>query len=258
MKIAVCFSGLIRLGVHAAPWLNNFLSGINVDVFMHTWTTTKNKEWHPESKLYQKNTQIITEEDSLPLITEFKNKLKHKFISIQIEDQMVWQKTSIQPHKNISPLWYSWYKSVELVKNYEAECGQTYDIIVKLRPDIVFPYDYRLIDEVEHFKKNPNIFYAMGYSSIRVDDVVFLANSQNTYVACQLYNWLKKNDLSWTTNIFGEYLQDSGIQGHSTTRSNYAVIRPENSNCKDFEDVYNTEMDYYAPKSFTFRMSSVK
>ena len=51
MKIAICFSGMIRTGVYAAPLIKKFIGRYydNVDIFIHTWDISEDKLWHSES-----------------------------------------------------------------------------------------------------------------------------------------------------------------------------------------------------------------
>ena len=44
----------------------------------------------------------------------------------------------------VQPLWYSFYKSIELKKKYELKNGFKYDYVLKLRPDIKYPWNYHV------------------------------------------------------------------------------------------------------------------
>lgn len=252
MKIAVCFSGMIRTGAIAATWQNNFFDGADVDVFMHTWSTSKNKPWNPKSSMYVIDKQKIIEENSIPKIVEFQNALERPFVSLLVEDQRVWEKSAIPLSNHVSPLWYSWAKSIQLVKDYVKDSSTKYDIILKIRPDIIFPKTHQLVNEFEHFTQNKNIFYAMGYADFRIDDVLFFAAPEIMYRASKFYEWLKNLNCSWRTNIFAEYLTECGISAAGiSSPANYACIRPETQHLTTFEELLWSEREYYAPKKGT-------
>jgi hypothetical protein len=260
MRIAVCYSGYIRTGAIAAAWHNHFFDGTDIDVFMHTWSTSKNKLWHPESINYVIDNQKIVEENSIPKIVEFQNALERSFVSLLVEDQSVWEKSAIFPSNQVSPLWYSWAKSINLVNDYSRESSTKYDLILKMRPDIIFPKTHRLVNEFDHFNQNKNIFYAMAYNDFRIDDVMFYATPEIMYRASKFYEWLKNLNCRWQTNIFAEYMNEIKIQATGISLpASYACIRPETQHLKTFDEIFWGERKYYAPKKkFTQQMTAAK
>jgi hypothetical protein len=250
MKIAVCYSGYIRTGAAAAPWHNHFFDGVDIDVFMHTWSVSKDKEWHPESFRYGTDKQKIIEENSIPKIVEFQNALQRSFVSLLVEDQSEWKKTAIPFCNHVSPLWYSWHKSIQLVKDLAGEASMQYDAIVKIRPDLIFSKNVKLVDKLSQFKQSNQTFYAMNYSETRIDDVLFIASPDIMYRASKFYHWIKELDCRWRSNIFAEYLTECGINVDGISYpAYYACIRPETQHLNTFDEIFWGEREYYAPKN---------
>lgn len=253
MKIAVCYSGQIRCGPKAVVWHNNFLQETNADIFIHTWDVTANKEWHNESKNFIENTQLVSCKNSYQDLYEFQQGLNKKTILTEVENYDNWKNVTKITNLQASPLWYSWFKSIKMVEWYQNQTNIKYDWIIKLRPDIVFPSEYLLKDELIFC--NPQKFHAMAYEPYRVDDVFFIASPEIMLRSSKFFEWLAKRNTPWYINIFGDYLKEIGIEATNMTKAVYAILRPESKDVEfpKFNDIFNIEKDYYAPKTFTFR-----
>lgn len=227
MKIAVCFSGQIRTGVHAAENILNFLDikKNNIDFFIHTWDISIKKEWHFNSiisKRGQKEKYLHTE--SGYLLLEKLNQ-HYNFKSVEIENFKDFSNLYLSQFINFSPQWYSWYKSVQLKKKYEELGNFKYDIVIRMRPDIIYPKRKKLDNEISHYLNDKEKFYVIGYSPIRIDDVFFYSNSKNMDTASEMM--IKTKNKNWTNNHFGEYLKNVGITALNAFDLNYTVLRHE-------------------------------
>lgn len=251
MRIAFCFSGQIRTGCEAAPSIKNYIGNLydNVDFFMHTWDISQSKVWHPESIAAIKhglNNPVINDGHRLSeRINEIYDK---KFVRISVEKFNEWSENFYKEYHCFSPLWYSWQQSILLKKQAEEENNIKYDLVVKIRPDIIFPDNARLSKEVSHVLKDSKKFYAINYTPRRVDDVFFISNSDIMNTASLFFSNTKKR--IWDTNLFGEFLNESGISVDNTYNNMYAILREEVSENFDksrFNYYFNLDRDYHAP-----------
>jgi hypothetical protein len=185
MKIAVCFSGMIRTGVESFPNIKNFIGELwdDCDFFIHTWDVDYHNVLTGETPDHFRSVTPNIKLDRTKLVTlnslyKFKScrveeydstltDLKHMFSNYITSDQ--W----------IIPWFYSWHKSVILKKMFEEKNDTKYDIVIKLRPDVIFDPDLRLIDYINLIKNNDfgiNMVYNDN-GKFMTDDIVFISNS---------------------------------------------------------------------------------
>jgi hypothetical protein len=254
MKVAVCFIGMIRTGVDVAHSLKNWFGGCynHIDFFMHTWDHTESKMWHPDCAFLKNNAKVqdLNRQSTFDLLREFQAKYDNKFVSVEIENQDRFLSSPFfLPLTSFSPQWYSWYKGMQLIDSYEKVNKVRYDVIVKIRPDIVFPKDRSLAAELVHFSKDKTKLYTLGYDPVRIDDVMFLGNSDIMKRSSRFV--IETNKQLWEANIVGEWLDSAGIQAVNTAHTDYCIYRQEHKehgvDPSHFNRCVNIERDYYAP-----------
>jgi hypothetical protein len=254
MRVAVCFIGMIRAGIESSENLKQWMSHHydNIDFFMHTWDITESKEWHRESThfLTSKQPQNMYKESSYFLIEKLKNIYDNKFISVEVENQETFlQSPFYSCFRQFSPQWYSWYKVMQLVDNYERQNGIRYDVVVKIRPDIIFPKERNLREEILNYCDDTSALYTLGYNPRRIDDVMFLGSSQIMKQSSKFM--MDVGNKQWTDNHLGEWLQRKGIKALNTAHTTYAIYRKEHVeqgvSPMQFNKCVNVERDYYAP-----------
>lgn len=254
MKIAVCFIGMIRTGVEAAYSLRHWFGEYykHIDFFMHTWDHTESKMWHPDCLFLKNNsrTQNFYRESTYDLLREFEAKYDNRFISIEVENQEKFLTSPFFiPLTSFSPQWYSWYKGMQLVDSYERVNKFKYDVVVKIRPDIVFPKDRSLSAELINFSKDKGNLYTLGYDPIRIDDVMFLGSSDIMKRSSKFVIETRKR--IWEPNIVGEWLEEQGITAVNTVHTDYCIYRKEHVEQgiepTMFNKCVNVERDFYAP-----------
>jgi hypothetical protein len=247
MRIAICFSGMIRTGIHASYSIKQFLRKYydSCDFFAHTWDISQEKRFHPDCP-FVKNTNFDKPEiSSYSLLDTFSDAYDRKFQSIVVENFYNWNAKFIKEYKDFSPLWYSWYKSIQLKRQYEIDNNFRYDFVIKMRPDIVFPEDRNIEDEINHYEKNTDVFYANGYQPIRIDDVLFYSNSSLMDRASKFF--IDTHNKSWTTNLFGEYIALQCIECYNSANLRYTILRDEATPWKNFEHSLDIDRKYYCP-----------
>jgi hypothetical protein len=251
MKIAICFCGQIRTGIEASSNIRKFIGDLFpfVDFFMHTWDISQSKEHHPHSFAVTTNGYTppkIT--NTYEILNQFINCYDNRFMSTEIANFDYWNREHVKQYRHFSPQWYSWYKSVLLKTQFEHQQGFEYDVVVKTRPDIIFRDDHRLEKEIEIYLKNPDKFYSLNYSE-RVDDVFFLSSSKTMNLASTFI--LNTQQRFWTTNTFGEFLQQKGIEVDNPSLDLYTIYRPECLGIPDlnFDKIRKVDAMYYWPRT---------
>jgi hypothetical protein len=183
MRIAVCFSGMIRTGIEAFPSIKRFVGDLwdNCDFFMHTWDL----DYH----------NVLTGEPPEHFDAFNKNNLQLKELKVQrLSTLYNFKAVEIEPyHKTIGdlsgmfsnyieddrwliPWFYSWHKSIILKKKFEAKNKFSFDAVVKLRPDVIFNKEItlqKLIDRVSDNDFGINMIYNDSGTMI-TDDIVFV------------------------------------------------------------------------------------
>lgn len=254
MRIAVCFIGMIRAGVEASANLKQWFRFVydDVDFFMHTWDVSESKIWHGDC-LFLKNgghRQNMYRESSYPLIEKMETIYDRKFVSIEVENQERFLTSNFfNKFHSFSPQWYSWHKGMQLVDRYERQNNFQYDLIVKIRPDIIFPKERHLREEILRFNEDTSALYTLGYDPARIDDVMFLGSSSIMKRSSRFIFDTEKR--AWETNILGEWLSSRGIKALNTAHTTYAIYRKEHVELgispMKFNKCVNIERDFYAP-----------
>jgi hypothetical protein len=243
MKIAICFSGMLRTSNYVTPNLLRYFGDLfpSIDFFMHTWDVTQHKQYMAGSMaLLSTNYKPCPLESSYPLVSTMANDYKN-FKKIKIESF-----SHLCESYRYSPLWYSWVKSVELKAEYEKEYNFTYDVVLKMRPDMIFPEGNTLQQEIDNFLNNPKLFYVMGGEDTRLNDVYFLSSSDNMNTATKIID----NPMPWKDNEFNMHLTNNSIKYAWVRNPSYAIYREACTELSpmDWLGCNVIETYYYTPK----------
>jgi hypothetical protein len=254
MRVAVCFTGMIRTGVESSNNLKQWLGSVykDIDFFMHTWDYSESKAWHDNCSFLKNNTstQNLYRESAYPLLEKLVPMYDHKFISVEVED---YDKFAVSHFFKkficFSPLWYSWYRGMQLIDQHEIINNFRYDVIIKIRPDIIFPKGRSLQTEIEKYAKDMSCLYTLGYNPVRIDDVMFLGSSTVMKKASRFV--VDTSKTVWETNMLGEWLIRRNIRAVNTVFTDYCIYRKEHIELgvdpMKFNKCVNVDRDYYAP-----------
>jgi hypothetical protein len=212
MRIAVCFSGMIRTGIQAAPNIINFIGDVlpSCEFFLHTW---EQQSYRPP--LGRHALDVTTD---VPLL-DFCNLYSIK--QYQVND------FNTIGNNSLHPLWHSWSNSVKLTQHIP------YDYIIKIRPDIIFNPQLKLSNMLSNI--NDDIFYSSHVwpfneqNDLTMEDVLFISSRSVMNTAI---------DFTQTTTRsldnhadFCKYMSRKNIevQGLDTCyfRGDYSILRPE-------------------------------
>ena len=248
MRIAVCFSGMVRTSNYVAPNLLKYFGDLlpSIDFFMHTWDITQHKQYMPGAiALLSTKYRQCPMESSYPVVSDMANDYKN-FKKIKVESFS----EQCEIYRGF-PLWYSWVKSIELKEEYENEYNFTYDVVLKMRPDMIFPAGNTLQQEINKFLNNPELFYVMGGNNNRLNDVYFLSTSKNMNIATKIID----NPIPWKDNEFNIHLTNNSIKYSPVHNPSYAIYREEcvGVSPMDWLGCHMIETYYYSEKK-TFDM----
>ena len=190
MKIAVCFSGQIRTGVENYQNIREIFGELYnyCDFFIHTWNFCEYKTY---------NTSNISKKPVIEPIEKFEQiKKMYSPKKMIVDDKTIGYVNTV--NYGIQPLWYSFWKSVELKKQYELENNFKYDYVLKLRMDLILNYHTpsELFQEIITTKKNQFKTNQWDYGVDTISkntplstDVFFISKSEEMDVTAD-YLWV--------------------------------------------------------------------
>lgn len=214
MKIAICFSGQVRTAVESSPNILKFIGDLlpDCDFFIHTWDINTYRPPLNLRILPPIPTKVSKEE-----INQYFEIYKPKNIIVE-NFELYWKRINTENGitGDLVPLWHSFYYSIQLKKMYEEINQFKYDIVIKLRPDCIFPPDRRLIDDIDEVLINPKKSFSIKDKkiySIKQDDIYFMSTSNIMNISAEFYFKGKLyGDHSWLIVKFIEYLKTKNIE----------------------------------------------
>ena len=180
-NVAICLSGQIRTGRQAAKNILKFFTPpqgcamydrpVRADYFMHTWN--KNT-WRFPKKHHHHFEILPINDDDIDFLRD----------TFDLKDFKVGDFEKY-PNSNYAwdPLFYSFDQSMILKRDYELNHGFEYDLVIKIRPDIVydisgqqtFPYQ-NVIEPGIIYTPNTSLFPS-EFLRPNLDDVIFFGDS---------------------------------------------------------------------------------
>ena len=143
MKIAVCFSGVLRAGVHAFPNIKQYYGDYfnSIDFYMHTWDIEDwGADWYayPHPLIDDSLWESIVKRKPFKLQDSKLDKMESLYKFKKLETASIFDSYDPNTPVKYEYMWDSFKRSVELKQEYEKENNFKYDIVVKTRPDILF------------------------------------------------------------------------------------------------------------------------
>lgn len=190
-NVAICLSGQIRTGRQAAKNILKFFTPhqgctmfdrpVRTDYFMHTWnknTWRFHKKHHDEFKI------LPIDNNDIDFLTD-----AYKFKEFKVGDFEKYP-DSKNPW---DPLFYSFDQSMILKRDYELEHSFEYDLVIKIRSDIVydvsdqkrFPYQL-MIEPGKIYTPNTSLF-PREFLRPNLDDVIFYGDSPTMDIISTLW-----------------------------------------------------------------------
>jgi hypothetical protein len=187
MRIAVCFRGQIRTGVEASKKLIHYFGPYfkDMDFFVHTWDNTTCPAlggpdaiggWNADNPLdrtdegvnraleylenKKKSMEVVYGLYQSKLDMDYFDKFLKIYNPINYEvesySEFLDKAEGGVPGDPAFPQWYSLYKSVKMKKEYEEQNNFIYDIVIAMRPDIIFHPNVLFKKQIEWYLKQPN------------------------------------------------------------------------------------------------------
>jgi hypothetical protein len=221
MRIAVCFYGQARTAKFASVNLKRYFGNLlnNIDIFTHTWDIRMDRPLQMLRTTFNEPVKVDNQN-----IEDYKAAYEHR--SFTIEDQMLLRKeleSKFNPSEITYP-YHSFYHAMQLKKQYERANGFEYDVIIKLRPDIIFPPDRFLEQDINEYLEDTSKIYVCYH-----DDVFHIGKSS---VMDQAANFYIERDSLYTSrglpfDEFTAYLESKGLSLVQMQDRRFTVLRSE-------------------------------
>lgn len=184
MKIALLIHGHMRTYKKCFPGLvSNLLDPYQPDVFIHTWTETEPhaKTWHN-----RKGTILELSEDALNEIADMYNPT-----DIYVGIQPPVDPVRVTPNNNLSydgqkSMLWGMQQACILKRQHEEKYGFTYDVVVKIRPDILLMSPLEISKPARHTVCVASNKIEGGPS--RACDIINIASSANMNGLCNVHD----------------------------------------------------------------------
>ena len=224
MRIAVCFSGQIRTGIACAPNILRYLGDLrtNCDFFVHTWDI-ETQSWYNKSSLpvqtpyFLKDKKIFS--DFYACYSPISMVVEPYHLSRKVSE--IWSSFRINPEnkRNVYAMFESIYESNRLKKLHEDKHKFKYDIVVRIRPDLIFKADKSLkedINLIEHDRMFITANHLGMWGDKALEDIFWIGNS---YVMDQLASFVEVRQNA----MFEGSPRVPGYQDWNSHQANWAI-----------------------------------
>jgi len=246
MKIAICFSGQIRTGIQTAPNIKRYIGDMwdDCDFFIHTWDFESSKPFARSTingvPLIPRENHIISDEK----IKQFSLCYNPKIVIVDI-----FKKYAEAYSQDINPIWFTTSECFKLMEKYSIESNTQYDVIVKIRPDIMFGKTRRLKNDIDFYLKNTSILYSDCHTGIRLDDVFWILDFKNACKMYEIFDYIKNRSINDEKAVL-EFLNFKNIVIADTNNTfQYTIYRNESymfDPMTQFKECFRNDILHYA------------
>lgn len=193
IKIAVCFSTQLRTGTLAHKNIKNYLGEMydSCTFFSHLWNINTRKFYINQGKKQLPERMEVSSDE----ITYWKNLYPIK--SLLVEDYDKIRKEHITKNYHFNPIYYSFYKSLELMDDYVSRTNTKFDLVIKLRPDVIFSPDRKFSKEMlsKYINNSSDTFFVETLTEYQywMNDVYWVSTPAIMNIAKQFYPEQKEN-----------------------------------------------------------------
>lgn len=215
MNVAVVLTGHLRCWKDVLSNFNErIVSRYQPDVFIHTW----NEEgwWIPGDKQNEKGyfettpkideTEILEAYNPKGLIIEDWNNYNQFFE----ERGKLYTNFAHRP-KNILSMFYKLNRGISLMEDYVSQTGKYYDLVIRMRPDIIFHQDLPDFDNKKFYTLAHRNHLGQG-----TGDMIQVGNMFNmilfSKVSCFLTHVYLKTDLLCPHVISSQWIKDMNFK----------------------------------------------
>lgn len=198
MKIALCLSGQPRFLEECYPSIYKAIIkdardnvNKNIDIFIHTWHDKNKIGEMYDGAYWNNNNNAIILQNTPQRIIELYNPIKYIIESSKDFGEIINKASSMFGNKNnyyvynLVSMYYSMYKCNQLKRDKELEDNIIYDIVIRCRFDLLFPYGNIDFSKLNLNKINTDSRWGGLESAC---DVFAISNSSNIDIYCDMYN----------------------------------------------------------------------
>lgn len=192
MKVALCMSGQMRTYKRCYGYLyENILHPLDPDVFIHTWknkgsTTKTSPNRNHKSKVKKESLKKLYKPRSVK-IEKFENEWFLEKDGIIVPEKLM---EATDHWKGSIPMFYKIKKCNDLKSIHEKEKDFEYDIVIKIRPDLVVPKKIP-----ERVLNRPSVLWYSGAhidTEEQISDKFALSSSKNMDYYSSVWEKLNK------------------------------------------------------------------
>jgi len=255
MRTAICFSGQIRTAIETSKSILNFIGDEinNIDIFIHTWdintTAASYFDGRPEEDGSITQKVDVSEFDKLREIYSPKEFKIEKWENWHTDRSGIIYRRNNGEVGSINPLFYSAHESNHLRVEYEKKHRIEYQLVFKMRLDVLFKDSYKISDEIEWMLRRPNFFYindVFNKLPELVEDIMWasIPTIMNTAmkVNTAMENDSRCSNVDWQI-YFKMYLNSHNIPIKGFCRNELLLCRYTTTNpilnVKEMYDTYN-------------------
>lgn len=241
MRIAVCFWGQIRTGVHSYPGILSYFNELlpDMDFFIHTWDT--------ETISYCE----INENPMLPNYQSLKEKIHNDLSTFQIEvpnEKLNSFLNIYQPKRfkidsqsnfefNLPPHYRSRYEVNLMKQEYEKNNNFEYDVVISMRPDLIFHSAAKLSADLDKLNLNGVEIYNRHFSDLEyneelIESLFIIGNSNNMNLFSTITHW-NTNTYEDTQRLDYKYATSKGLNPKRIINQDFMLYRYYNLHMVD-------------------------
>lgn len=232
MNIAILISGHIRdcntdnINENIINTLKS--SGYNVDVFVSTWSINE-RRLGGAMYLDDKVTENISKLN--PVKIEIEDNKRHDFLH-RYKSVILHQHMSTETCADAVSQLYKLYKCIELMRSYSNENNKKYDIVIKIRPDIIY-FNKISITDIDKCLNNNCVYMAEWHKryenvTMKIMDCFFFGNIEVMNTICNSYQHIPEyidRKTPDTAEAFIYNTIDDNKYSISRTDIKYGVLR---------------------------------
>jgi hypothetical protein len=229
MKIAICFNGLIRTGIQCVPNIKKYIGDLmpNCDFFVHTWDYETIKpfartHWNGMPLPKPREPSILSQEKLHTFVSQY------NVVSYVVDNYFEFTKeNSLNP--KLPHVWHTTSRSLRLKREHEVSTNTKYDVVIKIRPDVIFPIGKTLRQDLANIDLSKSVVYSNPHAEHRLDDVFWIMNNEvaNKMINVTAHNSEHMDDIN---AIVLDFLKLNGIEHQpmgSSTLVCYTIYRYE-------------------------------
>lgn len=214
MKVAVILTGHLRCWEQVFPnFKQRVMDRYNPDIFIHTWDNQG--WWIPGDKQNEKGHHEEAPDIVQSEIFEAYNPRGITIESWDTYNKLFEQRGELYKNfahrpKNILSMFYKLNRGVSLMEDYVSQIGVYYDLVIRMRPDMIFHEDLPNFDS--------NYFYTLAHRNHLgqgTGDMIHVGNMFNmimfSKISCFINQLYMQTDLLCPHVLTTKYIENIGL-----------------------------------------------